>query len=175
MPTPKVIRKGVLVCGVLLAVSVLVSAQEKGPNNHRSAVARAVDQAAVDLASHNGNSSPQSVTWIATTQDAAVTAFNNPPGGGSPVQGGAAVYALVITGGKFTMYSASRMNAGPPPAGSVFVAILSQTDFSWLGGGVGNVPQSLASLGSSETDSLVGIAPETFAKFHSQYLTRTKK
>jgi hypothetical protein len=67
------------------------------------------------------------------------------------------------------------MNAGPPPAGSVFVAILSQTDFSWLGGGVGNVPQSLASLGSSETDSLVGIAPETFAKFHSQYLTRTKK
>jgi hypothetical protein len=175
MLKPKVIRNAALVCGVLLAVSMLVYSQEKGTNTKGSAVARAVDQAAVDLASHNGNSSPQSVTWIATTQDAAVTAFNNPPGGATPVQGGAAVYALVITGGEFTMYSASRLNAGPPPTGSVFVAILSQTDFSSLGGGVGNVPQSLASLGSPETDSLVGIAPETFAKFHSQYLSRSKK
>jgi hypothetical protein len=142
--------------------------------NRSSSEAAAIDQAAVDLAASMGNSAPSSVTWIATTEDAALNLLNRGPDSDTPISGGQPVYVLIITGGTFYMYSASQYEGnGKVPQGTHADAILSQSDFSWQGGGVGfNSSYDLSSLGTPETDSLAGIQPESGKQFKARFLQK---
>lgn len=137
-----------------------------------SALAREIDQFAVDQAAAAGNRHPQSVAWVATTDEAATAVFN----GGTPSaadDGGPPVYALVITGGgDFTDHGRGGSSDGTVPSGPTLVVIVDQSSWQMDGGGVnfaGAPPPELASLGTPETDSLVGITPMSFAEFSAKY------
>jgi len=137
-----------------------------------SALAREIDQFAVDRAAAAGNPHPHSVTWVATTFGAASVVANGGTVSSANATGSPA-YVLVVTGGgDFTFYGAHGPPGETAPTGPTLVIIVDQTSWQMDGGGVnfaGAPPLDLASLGTPETDSLAGITPMSFSQFSVKY------
>ncbi len=79
------------------------------------------------------------------------------------------VYLLVITGGTFTDVGAKTAPGGTAPSGPVQTAIVTKSNWSVSGFGVGGRRPKLSSLGTPETDSLSGLKPMTQAQFQATY------
>jgi hypothetical protein len=138
-----------------------------------SPLSQEIDQTAVNFATANGNSTPQSVTWVASTFNGAENLMNGGPNADTPVSGAFPVYVLVITGGDFTMSGASELKAGPAPEGTVLFEVIKQSNWSWSGSGVGDSDSyGLSTLGTPETDSLAGITPDSAAQFARRFTGR---
>jgi hypothetical protein len=135
-------------------------------------LATEIAQFAVDQAAAAGNPHPHSVTWVATTSDAASVVANGGTVSAANATGSPAYLLVVTGGGDFTVYGARVPPGATAPRGPTLVIIVDQTSWQMDGGGVnfvGAPPLDLASLGTPETDSLVGITPMSFSQFIAKY------
>jgi hypothetical protein len=123
-----------------------------------------VDQLAVGLATNAGDSSPSAVTWVATTRDQGnqVVSGDSTDGPNNPN-----VYVLEING-DFTLHVPVPPSAAEPSGTDLWVVVnattMQTTDF-----GVNNSAAPLTSLGTPETDSLVGVTALTPSAFRAKY------
>ncbi len=178
------VRVSIVVLVVLaLTVAACTAGQAVPPTTHHvahdaalSSLSQEIDQFAVDLAAADGNSHPRRVTWVTTTRDAAVSFFNGGPPSG--ISGGPPVYALVISGGG--RFSAGNVPVRPgsnTPAGSLAMAIVEPSSWMASGSGVGDAVDGrarpdLSTLGTPETDLLLGLHPMTTAQFRAKFHLR---
>jgi hypothetical protein len=167
-----VIAGALAMVGVLLASDIHTASGGGQASHHvdtRSAVTSQLDQDAVDLASYFGNPSPTSVTWVEAPANQATALLSH--GGISATQN---VYALQVSGGAGFSKSVS-VPSGMQPAsagGPILIAFVDPTTWQLIGFGFSEGVGDVSSLGTPETDSLVGITPvsrQDFVKrFHVQ-------
>jgi hypothetical protein len=126
---------------------------------HESVVASNIDTLAVQLAASYQDSSPSSVTWVASTRQDALSLWGI--GNGVPAT---PVYVLEISGGSFSDSDSGGIPGGASPASTssrYLVAIVTQSSLSATTSNdnvtdievAGSVP-SLNSLGTPVTDPL---------------------
>lgn len=167
------------IAGVVLLV--LVRAGTTSGSNASSAsrshlLASEIDQFAVDASAAHMNTSPSSVTWVATTRAAAISVIEGHSGAPQGVAGNSGpaanlpCYLLIVTGGTFFDPSASVPPGDQGPHGGTLFLIV-YTNWTMGGGGVGDPqpPLDIATLGSPETDPLSAIAPMSYARFLAKY------
>jgi hypothetical protein len=126
-----------------------------------SSVATQLDQLAIDTANWAGDPNVSSVTWVATTRGAALTA----QGGGEVGDPSDPVYLLEIQGS--FILNVSTPVAGEAPTCGAFVFMYFQNNFNNAGRdclAVGQPEVDLSTLGTPETDNLVGLSPKTVTR-----------
>jgi hypothetical protein len=125
-----------------------------------SRLQEAIDQMAADEGT--GGPAPTSVTWVATLQSAAEYVLTQTAG-----SGGTPVYALQIEG--HFVLDVPHPEGSRLPSGRVRIDIFTQDGWSDVSEGVGGILESEQSLGTPETDPLLGIKPLTPAQFHAKF------
>jgi hypothetical protein len=121
-----------------------------------SSVAAQLDQIAVNTASWAGDPNISSVTWAPSTWGGASTSLQE----SSPGTSGAAdpVYVMEITG-NFQLNVPTSPRDTTEPTCSAVVFMVFQDDFQNAGHSCLASSTDLSVLGSTETDSTVGISP----------------
>jgi hypothetical protein len=145
----------IIATGAAVAVVMVLSKPGSSSVARKGAVAVTTTQAQVDALAKNeagqmGDTAPTSVTWVASTRDAAVAKTMGAGVGGDSTP----VYVLELPGSFVDTQAHVFNNSGPKPHGSVLQIVVKQSDFQITDVGLQNDFVPLDSLGTPETDSL---------------------
>jgi hypothetical protein len=165
--------------GITIADHATRTTDQRPLSGHhtRSSQPNEIDQYAVDFANFLGDASPQTLTWVSTTDSAA-----GPVLGNGELNADTPVYVLEISGGTWAGGSWQSTPGKIPstteaPATtsttlntSIVLVIVVNTE-SWTAISYGTRPAlvDLSSLGTVTTDSLSGITPIPSVTFVQRY------
>jgi hypothetical protein len=116
----------------------------------------AIQQLSVDYAAASGDSSPTSVSWVATTRGDADRMF-----GGGSARSAVPVFALQVSG--------SFKNPSPGEAGSDLWLVVTRSSWDVTSDVISPTAARMNGLGPSIVDSLAGVHPESSMAWGKQY------